>query len=137
MDYLKWDESYSVNNKKIDEQHKKLFDQINNLYNAIKMKTEKNALEKTLDDLLDYINKHFSFEESLLKASHYPQLVEHILKHKEFTSQITDFHKKFHKGDSNIAFQLAVFLNRWLWKHVTVEDKKYAPFVSKTILFKD
>ena len=60
MDFVVWNEKYSVKISTIDEQHKKLVAIINELYNSMKNGKSKEQLGKTLTDLVEYTKYHFS-----------------------------------------------------------------------------
>jgi hemerythrin len=58
---LEWTPKISVNNKKIDTQHKTLFSIINKLITIKKEKTESDTIFEVLRELIDYSGTHFEF----------------------------------------------------------------------------
>ena len=62
-----WSERYSVGISRIDEQHQRLIDLINDLHGAMLEKQEEPELSKILDGLAAYAVSHFATEETLMK----------------------------------------------------------------------
>ena len=60
---LHWKQEYSVNIKEIDQQHRKLFDLINLLYDSSLLNEKEDILEKIFVELKDYAFVHFKDEE--------------------------------------------------------------------------
>ena len=63
---LIWNESLSVNNIQIDNQHKGLILKLNDYLNAYDDKKPKEKLSKIFEYLSDYTKEHFSSEEKLM-----------------------------------------------------------------------
>lgn len=123
--FILWDDNYSVGVKEIDDQHKVLFDLINQTHRAMIDKVEKTEKQKILDGLVDYTVFHFSHEEGLMRQAEYDDLPEHLEKHKKLVAQIQDFHQKFSVGEIDIDQNLMKFLKDWLSNHIMGTDKFY------------
>ena len=68
MEKLEWTKDYSVGITQFDEQHKKLFSYLNDLYEALdNQKNNQEIVSKTLNDLIVYTFSHFANEESYMK----------------------------------------------------------------------
>ena len=76
-----WDASYSINVKKIDEQHKMLIEHINNLSDAMRFRKGKEYLAAVLDGLVDYARVHFASEENYFDKFDYPDSSVHKEEH--------------------------------------------------------
>ena len=121
-----WTEAYSVGNDTIDEQHQQLFAILNKL-TTIDDNNE-DEISKTLDELLEYVNKHFSDEEELMKKGNYPDLDDHTLKHKTFTGKVSDAIVDYTLGSFNKK-DLEEYLANWLIEHIEGEDMKYKGYI--------
>ncbi len=124
-EFILWNDNYSVGVKEIDDQHKKLFGLINQAYKVMKEKQGRDAGKKVIDGLVDYTIYHFSHEEDLMRKAEYPDLAEHMEKHKKLIGQVADFQKKFNAGDAEIDQNLMKFLKDWLSSHIMGVDKFY------------
>ena len=88
------------------------------------------AARKTLEDLLEYTQQHFSSEERLLASLHYPDLVEHKAKHRELTNAVLKLYKEIveQKLDTS-PLKLNLFVTVWLLEHIMTDDWKYSRFI--------
>ena len=128
--FVLWNESYSVGIEKIDTQHKKLIDILNQLYESFVDQTVGQKIEDVLLDLVDYTNYHFRTEEELFEEYNYPHKEKHIVEHVEFIQKIIDFNEDFKAGKSALSFQLMNFLRNWLIKHICGSDQAYVSHFS-------
>lgn len=128
MEYIKWDNSLSVNISQFDDQHKKLLYLINEFYtNVDNSSSEK--LAKILTGLLEYTIEHFTTEEKHMIEYCYPDYEMHKKQHDLFIMKINEFHEKFYSGSFFLPLRIKLFLKRWIVKHILVNDKKYADFL--------
>lgn len=123
--FIMWDDNYSVGVKEIDDQHKKLFDLINQTHQAMVDKVGKDQKQEILDGLVNYTVYHFDHEEGLMRKAEYDDYDAHIEKHKKLVGQVQDFHRKFTAGDIDIDQNLMKFLKDWLSNHIMGTDKFY------------
>ncbi len=130
MALMTWDPKFSVNIREIDNQHKKLFELINNLHDSMKTGKGKEALGKILSELADYTVNHFSAEEKLFQTYGYPEQAQHKKMHTDLTKQVMDLKGKLDKGDVIITIEVMNFLKDWLNNHILVSDKKYSAFLN-------
>ena len=129
MDIIKWRDSYNLGIPKIDEQHKKLVEILNQLYKAMRENQAKDKMNKIISELKQYTVFHFSFEESLLQSHNYPELQGHKNIHKEFVGKIDEFRSRQLGGDSIMSIDLSRFLKDWLIDHIQGTDKEYAVYL--------
>ena len=122
---IEWKGSYSVGVEIIDEQHKKLFAHINNLFSSMKEGKTKEALSPLLDALADYVGYHFSVEEKYFEEFNYAKKDAHLLQHKHYTEKIKSFQVSSANNQELLSFEVINFLEDWILEHVTGEDKKY------------
>ncbi len=106
-----WDSSFDVKHDLFNNDHKKLFDLINEL-------DKDRSSGAKLKALLDFVLVHFKHEEDFFAASKYAE---------------SDAHKKIH--DKFVQDALAVktvddgvmqFIKNWLVNHIKGSDMKYA-----------
>lgn len=135
MPLMEWSERFSVNIKEIDEQHKKLVDLFNYLYDTKETNKEKEVISEILNELKDYINTHFKSEEELIKRHEYPEYEAHKSKHDELVERVASMQKKYLDGDTHIVSSVSLLLTDWLLRHINMEDKKYAEFLNAKGVF--
>ncbi len=125
MALINWNDSYSVNIKSIDEQHRKLVVIINELHDAMKTGKGKQALSKIFDELVDYTHTHFTFEEKLMEKHAYNELSLHKQTHQNLIKQLNNFIESYNKGNTALSINVMNFLQDWLIGHIQGSDKKY------------
>ncbi len=108
----------------IDQQHAKLVDIINELYEIALTKNAKATLKSVFDDLTRYTAEHFDHEEKLYADAGYPKLEEHRAQHEALKSKVVSF--RVHcLGRDNPAFaaEMLHVLKQWLTSHTLGADK--------------
>jgi hemerythrin len=91
---INWSDRYSVGISRIDEQHQRLVELINELHAAILVGDRRSALPKILDGLAGYAVSHFTTEETLMKKFGYPNYEQHKAEHDRLTAQIKQLLQK-------------------------------------------
>ena len=130
--FVTWDNSFSVGFDSMDDQHKKLVDMINELFQAC----EQGVIEADMAFLqiikkaLDYAETHFTDEEELLREANYPYLGEQKEQHKDFVAEVQKSIEEFEAGNIEPDY-LAKFLKNWLLNHIAVYDKRYTPYLKR------
>jgi hemerythrin len=128
MSIYNWDESYTVKVELMDEQHKKLFELLDDFYKNLSKKDNQENILKIIAGLRKYTFQHFFAEEMLMKKHNYPFLEEQKVQHHLFISKIDDYENRIKTGKLLISIEITSFLRDWLVNHIKKEDKKYAEF---------
>jgi hemerythrin len=131
MSLFQWKNEYLVGQLEIDTQHQRLFELADQLHNAMTMGKGKDALAKTLSDLIGYTKRHFSAEERLMQQSNYPDYIQHKAVHDKLTAQVVEFQREFAAGKSVVTIQLLQFLKDWLQHHIGETDRKIAIYLNQ------
>jgi hemerythrin len=115
----------------IDEQHKRIIEFINELYDA---RQSGNASEtnQVMEGLLNYTVTHFEFEEGLQEKAGYPFLKAHQRIHEIFMKKIADIRARAATGEE-VAHELLTLLKGWLVSHIKGEDRDYVESVRKVL----
>ena len=71
---MEWSEKFNIGIDVIDNQHRQILDYINAL-EKIRATGAREQIKEVLDDLIDYTQSHFSFEENLLSQVNYQYLL--------------------------------------------------------------
>ena len=129
---IKWSQQLATNIPEIDDQHKQLFDKINQLYSAIINGGALTEVSETIGFLEDYADFHFSSEERLMEESSYPDASVHKAEHWKFKQQIEEL--KTELKDQGVSVQIAVKVQRsirdWLVTHIRVTDKSLGRYLA-------
>ncbi len=129
MTILPWTEQYSVDIRKIDNQHKILLDYLNKLYDIILGETENEDIVKIIDDMTIHAISQFRSEEQLMFSTGYPKYSHHKLQHKHLIKQLGDLREKYCSDGSTELVELTNFLKDWLVDHIMGSDKSMGKFL--------
>lgn len=122
---LLWKDEYSVNVKEIDDQHKQLFDVINNLIQVINTTPKEETIKEIIGEIAKYKAAHFATEEKYFHQFNFAGTTEHEAAHKMFNQKVGEIQSS-HTGDIiALAFALIDFLEDWLLEHLVNMDQKY------------
>ena len=117
---------------KMDSQHRRLFDLINELNDAITNGKGKAVMTRVLDSLIEYTELHFNEEERALEDIRYPDIEIQKRAHRAFVAKAREFKADFESGKGMVSSSIVNFLNDWLVKHIGGLDKKYGPYLKKS-----
>jgi len=129
--FIAWNNRYSVGVEAFDAQHKRLFDLINDVHEAMAMGSKKERMGDILSELIDYTAKHFGEEEALMKKTGYEGYADHHEKHTALVNEVLAFKKDFDSGSAEVDLKLMSFLKGWLSKHIMGTDMRYKKFFKK------
>ena len=125
MDFIGWRNEYSVGNEEIDNQHKKIFKLINELYEAFVTKKNDLSTDEVLAELRDYSINHFKMEEKMFEKYNYAYKVEHKKEHESFINTVDNIIEESKGNKKLLSMKLTNFLQKWLVNHILEEDMKY------------
>lgn len=128
MPLLSWSENYGTKIKQFDDQHKRLFDLVNQLHEAMKEGRGKEIIGDVLKALGDYTKTHFAAEEALMKTNQYPFYEEHKKEHNLLLVQVKHLQQQYQEGRAPVTPEVMNFLRNWIDDHIQASDKKYGPF---------
>ena len=125
---LQWKEEYEVGVAEIDEQHQKLIDIANRVYELMRNELALDKYDQTveiLQELKEYTVYHFHFEEGLMQKARYKKRFSHKILHQNFLAQVeaVDLSAVDENQDAYLV-QIMDFIANWLIEHIVGEDKK-------------
>ncbi|HEC1753471.1 bacteriohemerythrin [Campylobacter sp. CNRCH_2015_0814] len=116
-----WDKKYSINNEKIDEQHKKLFELAARVEEISDRPIYQVELKKIVAEFFHYIKIHFQDEENYMAEINYPYLNQHKLMHKQITKSMIKLIQSI-KSTNDLKEKLYIVVNSWLIEHIIQHD---------------
>lgn len=132
---FQWEDRFSVNVKEIDVQHKKLFAIGEKIYDLSVAKDEYDHYDELmaiLDELKNYAEYHFGYEESLLAKNGYAGLENQHFEHMFFIKRLERIGKKDIDGHQNETIaEISAFLVDWISSHILGSDMKYKLFLNE------
>ncbi len=122
-----WSDKYSVNIEIIDEQHKELFNILDNCYELLLKNKDDDKYDKIitiLEDLKNYTIYHFKTEEEFMKKNGYSKFLSHKFAHDAFIEQIKGFDLYSIDTDQKKSINdLLDIVSNWIKFHILETDK--------------
>ncbi len=134
MGLIKWEEKYSVGVDSMDNQHKKLVQMINDIFDELRGGGTHESLLKIIEGLVEYTQVHFKAEEAVFEKFGYAETEEHKKEHEKFIAQVADFQKGFEEGKIPMTMDIITFLKDWLFSHILGTDQKYSSFFKDNVI---
>ncbi|MFO1367332.1 MAG: bacteriohemerythrin, partial [Acinetobacter sp.] len=86
-----------------------------------------------LDNIIDYTQSHFTFEESLQEEANYKYRIPHKRVHDLFIKKIESYRERFELGH-DIDKELHEVLSKWLINHIRHDDADYVGAVKENMI---
>ena len=128
MTLVHWSEKLDIGIKEVDEQHKKLVEIVNRLYDAMRQGKGKEVLGGIFVELIDYTQYHFQTEERMFSQHNYPGAAAHIKEHEDLTEKALELKEKFEAGKITISLEVMKFLSTWLAEHIQGSDMEFGRY---------
>ncbi len=126
MTTFTWNDSYTVSVQQFDAQHKKLFEIINTLADAMRIGQGEDVLREVVGKLAVYTRTHFLQEEVAMRQTGYPGLAAHQEQHSKLMADVEKYKTELDEGRKPNLITLLNFLRTWLVQHIQKTDKQYA-----------
>jgi hemerythrin len=128
---LEWTSDMEIHIPVIDSQHRRIVEYINKAEHAHNFHSQEELLE-VLDELVEYTQSHFTFEETLMEEAGYPFINAHKKVHALFIRRISAYHASARAGE-DVTEELIHTLKAWLVNHIKHDDRDYANVVRANI----
>ena len=121
MPTIHWSSRYETGIPEIDQEHRQLFDGMNELIAAFRRGDPKPEVRKVLDLLVRYTMDHLQSEEDWMASHGYPGLEAHRLEHQAMRVVVSDLVQQFEAG-VDLTMKVTVLMADWLQYHVDGSD---------------
>ncbi|MFA7268752.1 MAG: bacteriohemerythrin [Sterolibacterium sp.] len=121
-----WKDRLIVGHSKIDADHRKLVDILDQLEDAVVNHMGLETYGKVLNELIASTWAHFAYEEQLMAMHHYPQTEQHKREHTSLLHEIDVFKTRFDSHAITLSSAQLKVLEEWLTLHFMVADKALA-----------
>ncbi len=135
MAYIEWNSDLNIGIDVIDKQHMRIAEYINRMHEAIE-RGDLHEITDIFDELADYIQTHFTFEEEIQRKARYEFCSAHKRVHRVFIKKIAEYRAQFDQGDAEISERVLQVLRKWLVNHIQQDDADYLPAVMRMMNIK-
>ena len=129
---MKWSAEYNTGIDVIDDQHRRILDYINEIAD-LKYASDRVKMKGILDNIIDYTQSHFTFEESLQEEANYKYRIHHKRVHDLFIKKIESYRERFELVH-DIDKELHEVLSKWLINHIRHDDADYVGAVKENMM---
>lgn len=126
---IEWREELSVNEGRIDDQHKEIFRIINDFVFEKERDTKSVGLAEVLSKLTDYSLIHFREEERYMAERGFPGIKEHKRAHNYYIKKVALFNLNYSNLTPTDPEEVCEFLVKWWINHILEMDLDYKRFV--------
>ncbi|MDA3845127.1 MAG: bacteriohemerythrin [Vallitaleaceae bacterium] len=133
MKLYEWSETLCVRIEAIDNEHKLIYDKINDLSLSLSKGEPERVLGQTLQDLITLTSEHFATEEQLFEKYTYTDATQHIAEHNKFRKKMEALLIIYRDGRYALSVDTIHYLKDWITIHIKSYDMAYASYISKKI----
>ena len=131
MALIEWNPGMSVGVERIDLQHQKLVEVINDLHEAIGMGNGEEVHNALFMELADYFTRNFETEEELMRVHAYPEAEVHRSLHEGFVRKVREMRGRASSGEPAVSDEALRYLTDWLLRHDISVDKKLGKYLNE------
>lgn len=129
MALVEWNSEYSVAVPSIDLQHQRIFELVNELYDAMRAGKVAQVVPAILKRLEACCREHFAYEESLMLQAEYPDYFRHKAEHVKLAEKALTLAKDFNEERVMRSLALLNLLKEWTQRHILSSDKRYSAYL--------
>lgn len=131
MSLMRWKDEYLTFVDAIDEQHQRLFELINAIYDMMRSGRGNEAIASALTELTEYTRFHFATEEKFMSETAFPGADGHASEHIRLLDEIRELRHRVLDGSTVMTMNEMYFLKDWLLTHFTGADKGLSRHLQK------
>jgi len=138
--FIEWDEErYSTHIERFDDQHRRLFELLNDLHVAMERGESDDRVGDILRELEEYTEYHFGDEEEFMQDCGYAMdcadcFYNHREMHEEFAAKVSELRRK-HENGEYITMEVLLFARDWLDSHIAGlnQDQNYTDYYDEEV----
>ena len=124
---LAWHPSYECGNALIDEQHRALFFEANNLITAVLTERPAEELDESIDLVLRNVIRHFQDEEAILAEAGFSGAAAHASIHRQLIDRATTLAGRFHARTLGVGDLFQFLAYDVVARHILKADREFFP----------
>lgn len=130
-----WRDEYLTGHGTIDQQHRTLFAQVNELYDLTQSQPQDRAVIRQLLTQFDaQATRHFELEETLMAQYQYPNLTVHCNTHRALVNKVRSVLNELNRDGEPVTVDVAPLLADWMVHHIRGEDQQMIRFFKNQML---
>ena len=134
MTKIVWKSQYETGIPIIDEQHRRLFEALDQVQEAVAQGSSRDELQDLVQALLAATREHFRTEEVIMAHHGFPDLLVHIREHEMLLEKLEDLNQRFQQSQDSMALLVTTFMGGWLRHHISEGDFSYAEYMKSGLV---
>lgn len=127
---LVWDATrHATGFEEIDRQHQALVERVNQLSQAVEQQGEYVESRRLIAEILHYAKEHFSYEENLMRDSHFPGAERHAVEHAALMEKFQVLVDALSENNPGKLLLVTAFLTDCAENHILHEDQTLALYL--------
>jgi len=133
MSTVKWHDSLAIGVKEIDQHHRHLVGLLNAAFCALQSGDYRQSFPGLLEELQQYAQYHFGFEEQGMQKYRYPDYLSHKEEHDRFAARVSDLRQEYdgRAVDEALFMETVSFLTQWLMQHIRKTDAAFGHYLRR------
>ncbi|WP_243439976.1 diguanylate cyclase [Fundidesulfovibrio soli] len=128
---LEWDSTLECGDPALDAQHREIFASANKLLSAVAVECPEGECRALIGKLMEQIRRHFSYEETVLRAAGYPLVEEHARSHEVLVHQATELAERFERRELSTGQLFTFLLDEVVSRHMLASDHEYFGYLGR------
>ncbi len=133
IEKLTWTDNLTMYNAKLDDQHKEIFQLVNQIIELEELYPKSEKFAAILSKISDYGLAHFRTEENYMKDIGYAHTDKHIEEHRNYLFQVAMFNTNFKQKDFTKPEVVLKFLRGWWYGHIQQSDMNFSKFLKQSL----
>lgn len=127
--HFKWKPEYVTGNKRIDKEHKQMFEILEEAFSEVDDALREVKIKKVLHQLYDFMKVHFKNEEILMKRANYPEYKKHVDMHHKIVNEANELLLTINETDDKLfEKKLALFIDEHIITHMLKDDTVFVEY---------
>lgn len=138
MPLLTWSEEFEIGVEEVDEQHRRLFEVINDLHAAMKKGRGREEVGDALRELEVYVEYHFDSERDLSVRCGFSDDCAgchraHQQAHDAFEQKVAELRESHEEGNISVPMETMQFVQTWVTEHVGGMDQQLGEYINDEV----
>lgn len=125
---IRWMPGFTCGHPVLDEQHQSLIDKANSLLDLCAIHADAAALVR-MDELLQETERHFRYEEGVLRKVGYPRIETHMADHARLLANARQLREEVRAGSKPVSALSSFVVRDLVFGHIAEEDLGYVSFI--------
>lgn len=128
--FIVWHDDFGVGNTSIDEQHRELFELVNQMWHSRKESDKKK--KELFKKIIKTLHEHCEEEEGILERNGCPSLEEHRHEHRKLVKQIREVLDSCNRDSKKTWYNMMAFLmHELLSRHLVGTDLRCREYLAE------